>query len=404
MRYSGGTTVNLRNISLPEVYKSSSDFRFFVDWFITALSKIQYDIENEMDLYDPMRCPSSLLWMLCDTMGFKYDDRLPPSYNRFVLHYFMSMIRNKGSETGMLLGAEVNVAQKDILLRGKENNILYDRLEDVSIPVNSAYVNSHVDEGYIEVVYFSTERPVDACLEYVRPLGMYVFDYAGVRCDVKTHLSIDARLTNMIEAELYHNLTAEEQQKLSTTQFVQSTSVGHYSREDYARLQKGDATGIDYTETRRAVWYRNSESEASAMPANYINPGYRALYSLQLCNNDHIVRALIRSDEDPTEVHELDPIFSIPVSSVDVSEPAPATLTETTSRSWNLKYNVDIDRQYTYHRDNVYDVSTIETRTSGGQSYEAPAVNPPMFIVGDAISLADDNSEYYNASDEQNLV
>lgn len=402
--------MNIKDISLPEIYKSSFDFRFFLDWFQAALTKIQFDIENIPDLYDPLRCPSELLWMLCDTIGFKYDDRLPPAYNRFILHYFMSMIRNKGSETGVLLAAEVNVAQKDVLARGEEDNILYDRLEDVSIPVNSAYVNSHIDEGYVEVVYFSTDRPIDACLEYVRPLGMYVFDYAGVRYDAETHVSVDARLTNMIESEIYHQATEAEQKALSTTEFAQSTFVGHYNREDYARLQKGYDTGIDYNQKRRNVWYRNSISEENTTvedpqhqteaTSDYINPGYRALYSLQLCNNDHIIKSLIRSDVDPSVVRELDPIFSIPVTSVDVSEPAPVTIGQLTERRWNLQYDVETDRQQTYHVGDNYDISTIETRTSGGQEHRAPAVNPSMFTIGSAISLADDNSKYYNADEE----
>ena len=77
--------VNLKNIPAPEIYKSSADFRFFLDWFSTALEKTQYDTENLADIYDPLRCPEELLWLLADTMGYKFDDRLPTSFNRLVL-------------------------------------------------------------------------------------------------------------------------------------------------------------------------------------------------------------------------------------------------------------------------------------------------------------------------------
>ena len=73
-------------------------------------------------------------------------------------------------------------------------DILYDRLEDTSIPVNSVAVTPHTAEGYIDVVYFSDRTPIDACIEYVRPLGMYCFQNAGVRMDARTKISIDARL------------------------------------------------------------------------------------------------------------------------------------------------------------------------------------------------------------------
>ena len=222
------------DISVPEVYKSSSDFRFFLKWFEAALTKYKYEHENFLDLYDPLRCPDNLLWCLADTMGFKYDDRLPVAYNRLVLLYFMSMIRLKGSKDGVTLAAELNLAQFRILEKavtgyfesdeGREpewidpKEILGSRLEDTSIPVNSAYVTPHVKDGYIEVVYFSSKKPTDACLEYVRPLGMYMFEFSGVRYDSRTKISIDARLTNSEDSYLS----------------IGATHVGHYKREDYA--------------------------------------------------------------------------------------------------------------------------------------------------------------------------
>ena len=135
--------MKISDIPVPEVYKDSADFRFFLRWFEIALSKVKYDTENMMDLLDPQRCPSHLLWLLASTIGFKYDSRLCSAFNRLVLIYFMSMIRNKGSKTGVTLAAEVNLAQFSINDYGKENDILYDRLEDTSIPVNSVYVTSH---------------------------------------------------------------------------------------------------------------------------------------------------------------------------------------------------------------------------------------------------------------------
>lgn len=215
--------MKVSDIAVPEVYRSSWDFRFFLRWFELALEHVKNDTENLVDLYDPLRCPEQLLWMLGDTVGYKYDSRLPAAFNRLVLLYFMSMIRHKGSKDGVTLAAEVNLAQFNVLKYGQEKDILHNRLEDTSIPVNSVYVTSHPSEGYIEVVYFAEEKPIDACLEYVRPLGMYMFEYAGVRYDGRTKISVDARLTNSND--------------LGTS--IGPTRVGHYRREDYARLQKG---------------------------------------------------------------------------------------------------------------------------------------------------------------------
>lgn len=367
--------MNFKDISVPEVYKAeSADFRFFLAWIAACLTKIKYDTEDFIDLYDPLRCRRELLWMLADTIGFKYDDRLPASYNRLVLMYFMSMIRNKGSQDGVTLAAEVNLAQFNILEYGKESNILYDRLEDTSIPVNSVYVTPHVAEGYIDVVYFSDRKPIDACLEYVRPLGMYLFQHAGVRFDARTKVSVDARLTNMNDLGVS----------------IGPTHVGHYSREDYARMQKMRTADseVDTTHTREPVWYRNSTYEGE--PDENINPGYRALYSLQLCNNQHIVNSLMT-----------EPIFSIGYGPDDVSvrypedylippyvdrpiggQERPGTM------AWNLRLNRELEESITQ------DVYTVDDDRTENILKPRPAVNPPMFKVGDAMSLNDENSQY----------
>lgn len=309
--------MNIRDISVPECYMRSADFRFFIKWFDYALSKVQYDNANMSDLYDPLRCPEQLLWMLGDTMGYQYDDRagLCTAFNRFVLLYFMSMIKYKGSQLGVTLAAEVNLKQKDINAYGAENEILYNRLEDTSIPNNSVYVESNVAEGYINVVYFTDEKPIDTCIEYVRPLGMYCFQYAGVKIDSNTKISVDARLAKAGDA----------------TGIVGPTRVGHYSREDYARLQKMKNENkqlLNANAKRKPVYSRNSKIEPEAT----VDAGYRALNSLQMSNNEHIVKSLFSK-----------PIFSIgygPRLEVDT-----IVDTDVTDPKYNLRYNRTVDLQ-----------------------------------------------------------
>lgn len=362
--------MRISDIPVPEVYKESADFRFFLNWFETALSKIKYDTDNMLDLYDPQRCPAHLLWLLADTIGFKYDSRLCTAFNRLVLLHFMSMIRNKGSKTGVTLAAEVNLAQFNINNYGKENEILYDRLEDTSIPVNSVYVTPHTREGYIDIVYFSTEKPVDACIEYVRPLGMYMFDHAGVRFDARTKISIDARLTNTRDLGVS----------------IGSTRVGHYSRADYASLQHTSVDDVmvpDSEHRRRDVWYRNSDAEGN--PNKSIDPGWRTLYSLQLCNNEHIVESLIP---------DKDKIFSIgyepqsvnvhmPDNYLDPSYIASAEYRKSDDykRPYNLRYDKGLEEAITQ------DVYTVDNDRTTDIVNPRPAVNPVMANVGDAIAL-----------------
>ena len=339
--------MNIKDIPVPEIYKESADFRFFLKWFDAALSKTQYDITNMMDLYDPLRCPKDLLWMLGDTMGYQYDDRLCTAFNRFAMLFFMSLIKYKGSKTGVTLAAEVNLKQKDINAYGEEHQINYDRLEDTSIPANAVYVESNVDEGYIDVVYFTDEKPIDSCIEYVRPLGMYCFQYAGVRIDSTTRISVDARLANANDS-----LGA-----------VGATRVGHYSRDDYARLQHmtdEPRQRNDITDTRAKAWKRSSTAETEPTQ----NAGYRALSSLQLANNEHIVKSLFSK-----------PIFSLgygptvdTLEDVDVNNP-----------KYNLKYNKTVEESITPA------VYTLDPERTSTPTDPKPKVNGIMTQMGERI-------------------
>ena len=379
--------MRFNQIPLPAVYKESQDFRFFLDWFGTCLTKTKYDIENMIDLYDPLRCPEHLIWMLADTMGFKYDDRLPASYNRLVLIYFMSMIRLKGSKDGVTLAAETNLAQFNIRMKASTGyndddgnfippkDILNNRLEDTTIPVNSAYVTPHTKEGYIDIVYFSSEVPTDACIEYVRPLGMYAFQTAGVRFDARTKISVDARLTD----SNYIGIC------------LGPTHVGHYRRHDYARMQRmtnEQRQDINSKDVRKSVYYRNKKYEK--IPDPDINPGYRALYSLQLANNEQIVKSLI------------DPFFNIGYGPQDVLVTYPDNYMKdqplTDQPLWNLQYDQQGEAAL------GKDVYTVDADRTENNLNPRPAVNPVMTKVGDAVSLASDNSKYYMNENNQIVV
>lgn len=368
--------MRISDIPIPEVYKESSDFRFFIKWFEASLDKVKFDTENIVDLFDPQRCPENLLWMLAETMGYKYDDRLPAAFCRLVLLYFMSMIRYKGSKSGVTLAAEVNLAQHSIIDYGKEKEILKNRLEDTSIPVNSVYVTAHTPEGYIDVVYFSDKKPIDACIEYVRPLGMYCFQHAGVAFNARNKISLDARLTNINDARVSEKMTR----------------VGHYSRDDYARMQKMyDVPQVapdyymehpklhanDTDDIRHKAWRRNREFEGEPT----VDAGSRALYSLQLSNNEHITKSLFT-----------EPIFDLGYEPQDVTVEPYSSL----KPDWNLRYNQTNEPGF------IYDVSTLDEDRSEYATRPRPAVNPIMAQIGDAIELPKDEqgNRHYLVTDK----
>ena len=347
--------MNIRDIPIPEIYLSSADFRLFIKWFDYALTKTQYDITNLMDLYDPLRCPENLLKHLGDTMGYQYDDRLYAAFNRFAMLFFMSMIKYKGSKTGVTLAAETNLKQKDINAYAEENPINKNRLEDTSIPVNSVYVEPNLDAGYIDVVYFTDKLPIDSCIEYVRPLGVYCFQHAGVRIDSTTKISVDARLANAKD----------------NVGVIGTTIVGNYSRNDYARLQhmtNEPKQQNNLNDTRKPVWARSSVSPIGGEPT--VNAGYRALSSLQMANNEHIVKSLFS-----------EPIFDLgygptvdTMEDVNVKDPR-----------YNLRYNRTVDLQTQTSSEDYLPVDTLDHNRESTPTDPKPKINGVMTQVGQRI-------------------
>lgn len=351
----------LSEIPVPEVYKESADFRFFLRWIELCFTRSQYNTDNLIDLLDPLRCPSNLVWMLGDTCGFKYDERVSKAFNRLVILNFSKMINYRGSQNGMTFAAEINLDQFNLQNYAKENPKLEDRLEDTSIPVNSVSITPHTKEGYIDVVYYSERIPIDVCLEYVRPLGMYTFSHAGVAINARTKVSVDARLTTINDGNVKPG----------------PAFIGHYRRADYASLQKEDPDGT--LEPRRQVYYRNSKYEGET--TSFMDPGYRSLYSLQLSNNEHIVKALLPSLEEPEK------IFSLGFGPENVETVYPDNYLKTGDDPlYNLRVDRNLEESYTPA---VYTVESAEDILT-----PKPAVNPPMFHLGDAISLNDMNTQY----------
>ena len=274
---------------------------------------------------------------------------------------------------------------------------------------------------------------------------MYCFQNAGVRYDGRTKISVDARLTNIADVGLS----------------IGATHVGHYSRDDYASLQGDErysdtdldemadtiATNLvnmyqrkyqrtvsvevvaesydkgifkatissggeviremyvsrqDYlTQKREPVYYRNIRAEG--VPNPDINPGYRALYSLQLANNDEVVKGLLG-----------DRIFSIgfgPQTAVEYEnlqytddgiryDAESPTANVDVYKPYNLGYDREAERELNkkiYGEDNDKVVYLLDP-DDNTQSIIAPtpAVNPVMSKIGDAIPLTGDNSSYTN--------
>lgn len=465
--------MNIKDISIPEVYQDSYDFRMLVELISKNIELLQYNIENLDNIYDPQSCPSQIMPSLCDTIGYEYNDTFTTSYNRLVLMYFIDMIRLRGSLRGLTLAAALNLAQFKILDESvtgydsdtgfvKPKAILKDRLSSNQYPVNASHVDIDEQNDVINIVYYSERYPEDACLKYVRPAGMYIHSTCGVNVSVEDGISVDARLT-----------TSEDAAQQSDISPIM-TRVAEYSRQDYASLENNIVT-------RKTSNYRNSRVEAplytvdadvissnkvytidedillhsedsdsyiaatldvrsyqnvaistttgasrpciivadadgniydsqfdgsnvqtllnyiyripkggtklivqsntSEMPSvkYVISSGQRSLSSLQLCNNDDVVRSLIPSavfmiGYGPQAVQRAQPLYS---------------------DYMNLIYDSDAD---------LDNVSSLDDSRTSTPTSPKPAVGHIMGTVGDAIWLNDDNSKHSFVDSDNNIT
>ena len=160
---------------------------------------------------------------------------------------------------------------------------------------------------------------------------------------------------------------------------------------------------LDYTHTRNPSYYRNSDNEQATGAT--VGSGYRAFYSLQLCNNEHVVKANLPKIFG-LQCHPED-IASGRIEDTFKTHEAPNIVKRTTTQDlfdripWNLAYDRAIDEAHTLSRQGpntstIYDVSVVR---GGTEAKPVPAVNPPIHVdhtdgvrsLGDAISLGQHN-------------
>jgi hypothetical protein len=145
---------------------------------------------------------------------------------------------------------------------------------------------------------------------------------------------------------------------------------------------------VDTSDTRQEMYKRNSLAEAEPTQ----NAGYRALSSLQMCNNEHIVKSLLPN-----------PIFSQGYEPQDVQV---VQADGTDMPNWNLIYNYGNEFDTPHSRDtqsnttplpfSAHDILALDdTRTvDDNDPSPIPAVNPIMGQVGDVILMSSNPVTY----------
>lgn len=175
---------------VPEVYRSSRDFRVFLNLLDLTLDDIKYDIDNWLTLYSPMKCPVKFLPYLADMIGYKYNTQLSVTENRIIMTRFVQMIKNKGSDVGIRMAAALSLnAQLASDPESKEYQEAVNQLQ---------YLETYFDKekGEIIIYYPKELKKVRDLLHYVRPVGTTIRyvpsvmpDTSGVNTGIYTDVS-----------------------------------------------------------------------------------------------------------------------------------------------------------------------------------------------------------------------
>lgn len=165
---------------VPNVYKSR-DYKALLTLLDIIINTSKYEIDNLLDLYDPDVCPAEILPYLADYIGYIYNYTDTIQENRNIIKNFITMIRNRGSETGITLAAALS-------LSGSDNKDFISDLAHLNIMM-------HYDTGYIEILYPREKTKVRNLLDWVRPVGMYTELTPGTIADNRSAITVSDRVT-----------------------------------------------------------------------------------------------------------------------------------------------------------------------------------------------------------------
>lgn len=165
---------------IPNVYKSR-DYQALLILLDIVINTSKYEIDNLLDLYDPEICTADVLPYLANYIGYIYNYTDTVQENRNIIKNFTTMIRNRGSETGITLAAALS-------LSGSDNKDFISDLAHLNIIM-------HYDTGLIEILYPREKTKVRNLLDWVRPVGMYIDLTPGTIIDNRSAISVSDRVS-----------------------------------------------------------------------------------------------------------------------------------------------------------------------------------------------------------------
>lgn len=180
---------------IPEVYSRERDMQVFTTLIDMLLTTSKYDIDSLYKLYDASICPQQFLPELANTLNYKYDFANTVTSNRKILDIFMTMMKYKGSETGLLMATALCLTSLDLSTK---------KLETANVDVDYITALSSLDIKYdyekaeIQIDYPNVYTQVRYLLDYVRPVGMTV----NLRAVIKNRRAIPMAILAQVSAKV----------------------------------------------------------------------------------------------------------------------------------------------------------------------------------------------------------
>lgn len=180
---------------IPEVYRKERDIQVFTTLIDMLLTICKYDIDTLYQLYNASICPEQFLPELATTLNYEYDKANTVTSNRKILDVFMTMMKYKGSQIGLLMATALCLTSLDLSIKNLE-------AANVDIDYMSALADLDIrydyENGVIIIDYPNIYTQVRYLLDYVRPVGMTL----NLRSVVKTSHHIPMAILAQVRAEV----------------------------------------------------------------------------------------------------------------------------------------------------------------------------------------------------------
>lgn len=125
---------------VPDVYpRKSRDFQLFCAVFNCIFGDLKFNIDSIRDVTETAQCSERLLSLLQTKLGFFTNVKIPNDELRTILRAFPTIVRNKGSRTGIEQALQVFLKIKGIEgeslveIKNKENSLSGNYIIHISV-------------------------------------------------------------------------------------------------------------------------------------------------------------------------------------------------------------------------------------------------------------------------------